>query len=121
MDLEYEPGTVLDCISIFDKGVEPKSGDHVVVERIRPDGLRELTVKEYRDEGGRLLLVPRSSRPEFKPLEYPGPDGDAADGETVQVIAFVVAAYPRRVLELFGRMGLISSPAEVTGTLRKSA
>lgn len=111
MDRSYEPGTVLDCISIFDRGVHPKSGDHVIVERIRADGLRELTVKEYREKEGRFQLVPRSSRGEFKPLDYPGPDRpgekDPSTGELVQVIAFVVASYPPRVIELMERMGLI--------------
>ncbi|HVM38322.1 MAG TPA: XRE family transcriptional regulator [Sphingomicrobium sp.] len=114
MDQVYEPGTVLDCISTFHdpahpNGVPPKDGDHVIVERIRPDGLRELTVKEYREEGGRLLLVPRSSRPEFKPLEYPGPDReiDPATGEVVRIIGFVVAPYPPRAIELLRRTGLV--------------
>lgn len=110
MDEAYQPGTVLDCVSIFTGSAQPRSGDHVVVERRRPDGLRELTVKEYRDEGGRLQLVPRSTRPEFRPFDYSGPDAaaDPATGETVQVIAFVVGAYPPRVLELFKRMGLLT-------------
>lgn len=115
MDVFYEPGTVLDCISIFDRDVKPASGDHVIVERIRPDGLRELTVKEYAEQGEgtatRFLLVPRSTDARFKPVAYPGPDKpgekDPSSGELVQVIAFVVASYPPRVLELMKRMGLI--------------
>lgn len=110
MDLVYEPGTVLDCISIFKEGVEPKTGDHVIVERIRADGLRELTVKEYRQENGVYALVPRSSRPEFKPIEYRGPDNEDTPigGELVHVIAFVVAAYPPRVQSLMRRMGILN-------------
>jgi SOS-response transcriptional repressor LexA len=125
MDLFYEPDTVLDCVSIFDRDVKPSTGDHVIVERIRPDGLRELTVKEYREEGEgaakRFLLVPRSTNARFTPLEYPGPDHpgdkDPASGELVQVIAFVVASYPPRVLELMRRMGLLKVPTEVIGDL----
>jgi SOS-response transcriptional repressor LexA len=116
MDLFYEPKTVLDCVSIFDRDVKPATGDHVIVERVRADGLRELTVKEYREEadgvGKRYILVPRSTDARFKPVEYPGPDRpgekDPASGELVQVIAFVVASYPPRVLELMKRMGLIA-------------
>jgi len=104
----YEPGSVLDCISIFKGGVPPKSGDHVIVERIRPDGLRELTVKEYREENGDYWLVPRSTSPEFKPIPYPGPDADQpTSAEIVQVIGFVIASYPPRTLDLMRRMGLI--------------
>jgi phage repressor protein C with HTH and peptisase S24 domain len=104
----YEPGTVLDCVSIFKGGTTPKTGDHVIVERIRPDGLRELTVKEYYAEGGRYMLVPRSTSQAFKPIEYAGPDHEqSADGEQIHVIGFVLAAYPPRTLDLMKRMGLV--------------
>lgn len=106
MNEVYEPGSVLDCVSIYKGGVPPKTGDHVIVERVRPDGLRELTVKEYLEEEGRYWLVPRSTKPEFKPLEYLGPDREQ-EGETVQVIGFVLTAYPPRTLDLMRRMGLI--------------
>lgn len=117
MDEFYEPGTVLDCMSTFQDdnhpgGVPPSDGDHVVVERIRPDGLRELTVKEYRVAGDELMLVPRSTRPEFKPVVYPGPDQetDPATGEIVRIIAFVVGSYPPRAIDLLRRTGLIGEP-----------
>jgi hypothetical protein len=111
MDLVYVPGTVLDCVSIFSKAVAPKTGDVVIVERARPGGLRELTVKEFREEGGQMLLVPRSSRGEFTPLVYPGPDAEADPDthETVRILAFVVASYPPNALDLLERMGLIDS------------
>lgn len=107
MDLFYEPGTVLDCISIFKNGTRPQTGDHVIVENVRPDGLRELTVKEYREEEGKYLLVPRSRNSSFQPLEYPGPDADHVGESQVHVIAFVMAAYPPRTLDLMRRMGMI--------------
>jgi SOS-response transcriptional repressor LexA len=115
MNVFYEPGTVLDCVSIFERDVKPQSGDHVIVERVRSDGLRELTVKEYQereDGSGKLyILAPRSSDGRFKEISYPGPDRpgekDPDSGELVQVIAFVVASYPPRVLGLMKRMGLI--------------
>lgn len=107
MDVFYEPGTVLDCISIFDNGVKPANGDHVIVECIRSDGLRELTVKEYKEENGGYWLVPRSSRKEFRPLEYPGPDNGHDGDSEIRVIAFVIAAYPPRTLNLMRRMGMI--------------
>lgn len=107
MDVFYEPGSVLDCVSIFSGGTKPKSGDHVIVEHVRPDGLRELTVKEYREESGGYLLMPRSKDPKFKPLEYPGPDENHAGEAGVHVIAFVMTAYPPRALDLMRRMGMI--------------
>lgn len=106
MDEFYEPGTVLDCISIFDGGTKPETGDHVIVECVRTDGLRELTVKEYSQERGRFMLVPRSTRPQFEAVEYPGPDGDHAEDSEVRVIAFVMASYTPRQLALMKRMGM---------------
>jgi SOS-response transcriptional repressor LexA len=109
MDQFYEPGTVLDCVSIFDTDVEPQSGDHVIVECVRPDGLREMTVKEYRKEGDRYWLVPRSSDPQFQPVEYPGPDAEHAGDSEIRVIAFVMGATPPRILQLLRRMGRVKA------------
>lgn len=109
MDLCYEPGTVLDCISIYTNGVEPLTGDHVIVERVKPDGLRELTVKEFAEREGKFYLVPRSSRSEFySEIEIGTPSIDAMDfdGE-VRVIAFVVSAIPPRSLRLLERLGKV--------------
>lgn len=108
MDDAYEPGTVLDCLSIFDGEATPVSGDHVIVQRIRPDGLRELTVKEYLVEDGRYFLVPRSSRPEFQArIEIGSPSREVQNDETTEVIAFVVGSYPPRALDVLRRMGLL--------------
>lgn len=107
MDEFYEPDTVLDCVSIFDGGVQPQTGDHVIVECVRDDGLRELTVKEFHHIDGTYKLVPRSSRPGFQPIEYPGPDLEHTNDSTVRVIAFVMAAYPPRTLDLMRRMGMV--------------
>lgn len=107
MDLAYEPGTVLDCVSIFTNGVQPETGDHVIVERIKPDGLRERTVKEYLLRDGKHFLVPRSSLPEFQgEIEIGAPDETMHEGdETIQVIAFVVSSIPPRSLNLLERLG----------------
>lgn len=108
MDLSYEPGTVLDCISIYGGDVRPRTGDHVIVQRTRPDGLREMTVKEFLEEEGRYYLVPRSSRPEFRErIEIGSPDHGHAGDDSIEVIAFVVGAYPPRAIELMKRMGLV--------------
>lgn len=107
MDEFYDPGTVLDCISIFDSEAQPQTGDHVIVERVRPDGLRELTVKEYLIDGGRYYLVPRSKTGSKERIEIGEPDRDHSGDDRVQVIAFVVGAYPPRALDLLRRMGMI--------------
>lgn len=104
----YEPGTVLDCISIFKNGVRPSSGDHVIVEHERPDGLRELTVKEFQEDDGRYFLKPRSTYDEHQTkIEVGMPEEGHIGDDRVQVVAYVVASYPPRVLDLFRRMGLI--------------
>lgn len=108
MDQLFEPDSVLDCVSIFDTDTPPENGDVVIVERVRPDGLRELTVKEYLIEDGRHYAVPRSTLPEFSDrIEVGKPSIDHPDDGGVQVIAFVLAHYPPRTLNLLRRMGLI--------------
>ena len=106
MDLCYDPGTVLDCVSIFYNGVEPQNGDHVIVERCMGD-LRELTVKEFLKRDGKHYLVPRSTQPEFQSeIEIGMTSEDQIDGNgDVQVIAFVVGVYPPRQLALLERLG----------------
>jgi SOS-response transcriptional repressor LexA len=101
MDKEYPPGTLLDCLSIFDLGMEPEPGDHVIVERIRPDGRREMTVKRYHlDDEGHPWLVPDSTKVEFRPFRA---DDDAEDGSEVRVIAFVIGSYQRNLKSRFYR------------------
>ena len=108
MDMHYEPGTVLDCVSIFTNGVEPESGDHVIVERIKPDGLRELTVKEFVVRGDVFALIPRSTKPEFQEIIIGRPDRDFVGDDEVRVIGFVVSTITPRALRLMDRMGKIS-------------
>lgn len=111
MDLHYENGTVLDCVSIFTNGVPPQTGDHVIVERIKEDGLRELTVKEFVERDGEYHLRPKSSDPAHQEIPVGRPDHDYhGDGE-VRVIGFVVSAIPPRSLSLMRRLGKIGTLA----------
>ncbi len=109
MDLHYEPGAVLDCVSIFSSGIEPEPGDHVIVERVKPDGLRERTVKELALRDGKFYLVPRSTRAEFQAeIEVGSPDLTADETtDTVQVIGFVVSAIHQPALRLLERLGKV--------------
>lgn len=109
MDIFYEPGTVLDCISIYKTGVKPATGDHVIVERRRPDGLRECTVKEFVERNGSFFVRPRSTKPDFQDeIEVGRPDENHLDdGEEVKVVGYVVSAIPPRVLNLLDRMGKV--------------
>lgn len=109
MDLHYPPGTVLDCVSIFTNGVRPETGDHVIVQRVKPDGLRELTVKEFLERGGRYFLVPRSTKPEFQAeIEVGAPDENMLeDEERVEVIAFVVSSILPQSMRVLERLGKV--------------
>ena len=105
MDEFYEPGTVLNCVSIHTNGIEPMTGDHVIVRRQKPDGLRELTVKEFHERNGDYYARPRSTLPEFKEMLIGRPDCDAGDDDCVEVIAFVVGAINPTALRLLDRLG----------------
>lgn len=86
----YPSGTILECVS-FLGGAEISNGKRVIVERLREDGEREITVKEfYEDENG-VWLLPRSSNPSFQtPIR-----ADAEEPGIVQtrVIGVVVGSY----------------------------
>jgi SOS-response transcriptional repressor LexA len=107
MDEFYQPGTILNCVSIHTNGIEPADGDHVIVRRTKPDGLRELTVKEFHVRDGEFYLRPRSTLPDFPELRVGRPVEDCDDGEEVCVIAFVVGAIPPAAIRLLERMGKV--------------
>ncbi|MEP4730258.1 XRE family transcriptional regulator [Parasphingorhabdus sp.] len=99
MDQVFPDGTILDCVSIFDIEMEPENGDLVIVERVRSDGMHELTVKEFeRGDEGRTWLLPRSTKPEFQtPIEIGIPDIEHSGDDQIQVIAYVVGSYQPRI------------------------
>lgn len=87
----YPHGTILECVS-FLGGAEISSGKRVIVERVRVDGDREVTVKElHRDADGIEWLVPRSSNPAFQaPIRADEQDADIVQ---VRIIGVVVGSY----------------------------
>lgn len=107
MDEFYEPGTILNCVSIHTNGVEPEDGDHVVVRRTKPDGLREITVKEFHVRDGEFYLRPRSRVNGYQELKVGRPDPDGDDEEEVAVVAFVVGTIPENALRILERMGKV--------------
>jgi SOS-response transcriptional repressor LexA len=72
----------------------PINGDHVVAERIRVDGLREVTCKEYvTSPDNPPQLWPRSSDPRYQsPLVL----DDDADTATIRVLGIVRGSYRQR-------------------------
>jgi transcriptional regulator with XRE-family HTH domain len=91
MNDAYPAGTILECVS-FLGGAEIVNGKRVIVERLRVDGSREVTVKEYfRDDGGIEWLVPRSINPAFQqPIRMDVQDDDVVQ---VRIIGVVVGSY----------------------------
>ena len=104
MNREFAEGSYVLCVSVIELGayyerfsINKPAVDHedfVVVQRRRPDGLIEATIKQYMvDERGRKWLWPRSTEPEFQ-QPWPVPDGDPEDdGEDLRITAVVVGTY----------------------------
>lgn len=92
MDINYPDGTILDCYSARDVGVQPADGDLVVVERVRGD-VREFTLKLYKiDEDGNSWLVSESTKPQFQaPLMMQSTDIDhEREDDEIRVHAYVM-------------------------------
>lgn len=66
MNHRYPPGTVLVCIKFRDIDDTPRDGDDVICLRRSRTGEYEATVKEYRRDGDRHVLWPRSHDPEHQ-------------------------------------------------------
>lgn len=89
MNRVYPEGTILVCVHRNDWHKEPASGQRVVVERRKPDGLVEATVKELREDSGKQWLWPNSTHPEHQ-TPIPLDDGQT---DTVEIVAVVTGSY----------------------------
>jgi transcriptional regulator with XRE-family HTH domain len=91
MNALYPQGTVLDCIKFIDLHRLPRSGDRVIVQRHRPEGLIEATAKELRFNGQRWELWPRSHHPAHQsPVVV---EGDIGEDSTVEIYALIIGSY----------------------------
>lgn len=91
MDQVLAPGSIAICIRLGDLARMPRPGEYVVVQRTRPDGLTEATIKEFLpDQAGNVWLWPRSNHPDHKTPIRLEPNGE---DNSVEVIAVVVGAY----------------------------
>lgn len=86
MDELYPDGSYIVYVALAEIGRKPQPGDRVIVLRHRHDGT-EATVKEFRRDGKRKWLVPRSSNPAHQAFEI-----DAGKGETIEVMGLVVSS-----------------------------
>lgn len=92
MNRRYPERTVLVHTDIFAHPEPLEIGKRYIVERERPDGLRETTVKTLeRDESGKLWLMPESTDPRF---QSPIPIDDDLDA-LIRVIGRVVYSVQR--------------------------
>lgn len=95
MNLIYPEGSIVICVRFSDLAREPVTGERVLVERQRHDGLVEITVKEYVVDPAtkKVWLWPRSDRPEFaQPIPLPEPENGNGI-EDVRIIALVTGSY----------------------------
>lgn len=94
MNLTFRSGMYLDCIDPISSGMEPLSGDYVIVER-RQGPLRETTCKRLdRTSDGVWRLIAESDRPEFaEPIIIGKPDVEIDGDDGVVVIGIVLGAY----------------------------
>lgn len=90
MNLVYPHGSIVEYVKVFSLD-EIKTGQRVIVQRIRDDGEYEVTVKEYLlDDLGHEWLVPRSSHPQFQtPQRVDQPEPGIVE---VRILAVVVAS-----------------------------
>lgn len=92
MNRRYPERTVLIHTNLVDTGEELEVGKRYIVERERPDGTRETTVKTLsRDDDGKLWLLPESSDPRY---QSPIPIDDELDA-IVRVIGRVIYSVQR--------------------------
>lgn len=96
MNLVYGEGTIAICVNLSDFHDQLKSGNKVVVQRTKKDGLVEATVKELVIDGaGKQWLWPRSSDPQFQtPWNA---DQAGANIQKVEIVAVVVAAWTPQI------------------------
>lgn len=92
MNRRYPERTVVVITDMVETGEDIQVGKRYVIERERPDGMREATVKKlWRDDGGNLWLLPESDDPRFQePIPLEGGDDD-----TVRIIGRVRYAVSR--------------------------
>jgi SOS-response transcriptional repressor LexA len=92
MNLIYPESSVVVCVNLPDYGKPLISGQRVVVQRTKKDGLVEATVKELVIDGqGRQWLWPRSNDPQFQTPW--NPDGAGPNIRKIEVVAVVVGSY----------------------------
>lgn len=94
MNKRYSEGSSIIYTSLFETGEMPLPGKRYIVERERPDGLREATIKTlFVDETGKHWLMPESHDPRHQqPISVEGNDGD-----TVRIVGKVVFSVQREL------------------------
>ena len=94
MNKIYNEGTVVYVQPTISNGIEPKSGQYVLVSRRNNDGLYEATLKEFVvDDSGRRWLWPRSHDPRYQaPVALD--NGEAEEVTVTGIVRFAVMQAP---------------------------
>jgi transcriptional regulator with XRE-family HTH domain len=92
MNRKWDEGTTVVFTDAIETHEEIEIGKRYIVERERADGLREATVKKlWRDDAGKIWLLPESDDPRFQqPIAL---DGDEDD--TIRIVGRVRYAVSR--------------------------
>lgn len=94
MNRRYSEGTVIVFNNMAETGEALRDGSRYVIERRRGDGMRETSVKTlWRDEAGKMWLLPESTDPRY---QEPVPLDSAGD-VTVRIIGRVLYAVQREL------------------------
>lgn len=97
MNLEYPDGTLIICVDLAESRHRLQSGDHVVVERRKPSGLIEVTVKEYSlQPDGSEWAIPRSTDPRYSAPYRLAPPTNGENAEEIRVLSLVIGSYRHR-------------------------
>lgn len=86
MNRRYPEGTVVICTKMIETREDIQPGKRYIVERERPDGMREATVKLlWLDDSGKFWLLPESDDPRYQePIAV-----DEIDDATVTIVGRV--------------------------------
>lgn len=91
MDRVAPSGFYLRCLKISDGSVSVRSGDLVVLERLRENALRELSLRRLQFSGDCLLLNPESSEDHWESIIVR--NGKDLEGTNARLIAKVLFVY----------------------------
>lgn len=101
MNQVYQEGDILIVIPLAHYTKELRSGQRVIVERRKRDGIVEATAKELVINDGVAELWPRSTNPKFQApisIHWPYTDTQKNDTESVEIIGIIAGMSRAEIL-----------------------